>query len=288
MSSFALVTPPTLDDALAVRDARGPDSMVLAGGQSLLILLRQGLASPDPLVSLGKIDALREIRRSGTALHIAGMATYASLCRHIDVHGVAPLLTRAAGSVGSVHIRNRGTIGGSLCHADPAGDVPVALLALDAEVKLERASAEPRLLPLTEFFTGNLFETELDDAEILTEIVLPPQDVRRSMGYRRFSFREGEYPQCLAACLITWSDGRCLDVRLAVGGAGPCPRRLVDVEAALTGGSLTDAEIEEALDLAQPDLQPIADVRGSAHWKRRVLRHVIRQALVDARSEVPA
>jgi carbon-monoxide dehydrogenase medium subunit len=287
MSSFALVTPPTLARALVERDTHGPDSMVLAGGQSLLILLRQGLANPDPLISLEEVTELREIEQTADGLRIASMATYSSVCGSAAVHQVSPLLARAAGSVGSVHIRNRGTVGGSLCHADPAGDVPVALLALDAEVTLESASAGVRTVAVADFFTENLFETVLGDLEILTGVFLKGPTGQQSMGYRRFSYREGEYPQCLAACLVGWSGGRCTDVRLAVGGAGPSPRRLYEVEAALVGGSLTDTEIDDALDLVQPMLRPMADVRGSVGWKVRVLRHVLHQTLVDARQKDP-
>jgi len=284
MRSFVLHAPSTLDEALDLREQHGADSMLLAGGQSLLILLRQGLVAPEPLISIEAIDELDRVVGDPDEFRIGAMTTYATIAAHPELQAVVPLLSTAAGRVGSVHIRNRGTIGGSLAHADPAGDVPVALLALDADVVLASRSGGERQVPVKEFFAGGLFETVVADTEILTRVRVPRPTSQASYGYRRFSYREGEYPQCQAAVRLVWRDGLCRSARVAVGGAGPNPRRLSSLEEELVGTALHGDEIEHRVDVVLPELEPIADVRGSVDWKRQVVRHVLIAALQDAKA----
>lgn len=284
MRSLVLQTPSTLDEALNLRAEYGSDSMLLAGGQSLLILLRQGLVLPEPLISIDGVAELRYVRSDGAEIRMGATTTYASLASHPVVRAVVPMLGVAAGSVGSVHIRNRGTVGGSLGHADPAGDVPVALLALEADVVIASRSGE-RLVPVAELFTGGLFETVVEGTEMITEVRVEKPDVAMAYGYRRFSYREGEYPQCQAAVRLDWSEGRCARAWVAVGGAGACPQRLAALEESFAGTGLDPGQVDEALDAVLPSISPLADVRGSTDWKRQVVRHVIVGAVQDAKAD---
>ena len=182
--------------------------------------------------------------------------------------------------MGSVHIRNRGTAGGSLCHADPAGDVPTVLLALGAELIVAGAGGVSSRYPADTFFTG-LFETTLAPGEILTGIEVAPPAQTASHGYRRFSFREGEYP-IVAAVRLLWSDGRCCGASLAVGGAADRPDRLAEAERALTGME-PSADIAARLLRGVRDLvRPASDVRGSGEWKARVVEKVVTNAVTEA------
>lgn len=281
MDAFELVAPGTLEEALGLRERHGGDSMLLAGGQSLLILLRQRLVAPDPLVSLGRIAELRDVAAGEDGLVIGAMVTYAEATRSVVLRERAPLLAEAAGRVGSIHIRNLGTVGGSLGHADPAADVPVALMTLDARVRLASASGA-REVPVADLYTGNLFETVVADTEILTQVSVPAAAAVATHGYRRFSYREGEYPQCQAAVRLEWSGGTCSGARVVVGGGGPCPRRLPALESWLVGRSETGSDLADAVHAATADLDPLADVRGGVDWKRQVVRHVVTGSVENA------
>lgn len=281
MASVELATPRGLDEALRLRGEYADSALLLAGGQSLLILLTQGLVGADAIISLEHVAELRGVRER-SSLELGATTTYREVAASPLVRQGAPLVATAASVVGSVHIRNRGTIGGSVCHADPAGDVPVALIASDATATLRTADGELRTLPVERIFTGNAFETVVTETEILTSVQIPRQPTS-TWGYRRFSFREGEYPQCQAAVRLSWSpDGSCASARIAVGGAGPSPQRLRALEDALVGNDLEFDDVPGAVDAVAADFRPLADVRGSEEWKATVARDVIVSALEDA------
>ena len=281
MQGFNYAAPETVEEALDLLGCAAEDAILLAGGQSLMILLQQRLVRPSVVIGLRHIGGLDAIGITGGHLAIGAMATYRALAGNSEVRTHAPILGRAAGSVGSVHIRNRGTAGGSLCHADPAGDVPTVLLALGAELVAARAGRASSRYPADTFFTG-LFETALAPGEMLTGIEVAPPAQTASYGYRRFSFREGEYPMCVAAVRLLWSDGRCCGVSLAVGGAADRPGRLAEAERALTGME-PSADIAARLLRGVRDLvQPASDVRGSGEWKARVIEKVVTDAVTEA------
>lgn len=289
MRSFDFLAPTSIDETLQLLDEHGPDATLLAGGQSLLILLRQGLVAPEVLIGLKRVGELGTIGRApggnggdgADGLRLGGMVTYATATRDQAVAAAAPVLAAAAGSVGSVHIRNLGTIGGSLCHADPAGDVPTVLLALGAVVEAARPGGTSSRYPVDGFFRG-LFETRLGDDELLVSVDVPAQPPGATFGYRRFSFRQGEYPMAVAACRLEWDRGRCAGARIAVGGGGPYPARLEALERRLEGAGAAEAVEAAALDEPFASLRPIADVRGGEDWKRQVVSDLVRKTVADA------
>jgi aerobic carbon-monoxide dehydrogenase medium subunit len=287
MHPFELRAPASLDEALGIRDEYGPDSTVLAGGQSLMILLRQGLVSPRVLLSLKRVSGLSNVepaapgRADADFLRIGATVTYRAVSASPEIGAWAPILARAAGCVGSVHIRNLGTIGGSVCHADPAGDVPTVLLVVDAEAGVV-SSAGTRRYMVSEFIT-DMFETRLEDRELLAEILVPRQPAGSTSGYRRFMFREGEYPLAVAACRLEWSqDGECSEARIAIGGGDVHPKRLPACERLVEGTSVGEAVLDAMREVIPTTLQPVADMRGSSAWKRKVGTDLVVRAVSDA------
>ena len=208
------------------------------------------------------------------------MITYADVSRNTLVNETAPMLARAAGSVGSRHIRNRGTVGGSLAHADPAGDVPVALLALDASINLA-GGGTVRTCASNDWFTG-LFEVAMSDDEVLTGVTIPKPPAAASHGYHRFSYREGEYPMIVAAAALGWEEEVCTSVRVAMGGVGAHPQRLQAVEDSLLGSAVDTGDIAAAAVIAGELIHPPSDVRGSTGWKRKVAVEYMKRALAEA------
>jgi len=208
------------------------------------------------------------------------MVTYRTVSGDPAVRTTAPILVRAAGSVGSVHIRNLGTVGGSLCHADPAGDVPTVLVALGATLRVANGSGVT-LHPADQFFTG-LFETRLSSNEILVGIDIPPPEGSTTYGYGRFCYREGEYPMAVAACRLVWRGDLCVDARVAVGGGDLYPKRLPEVEAVLAGRGVDDSVRADVREVLPSLLRPMPDVRGSGPWKSRVAMHLVERVLEEA------
>jgi carbon-monoxide dehydrogenase medium subunit len=286
MYRFDYAGPVTVAEALKVLSSAGEDAAVLAGGQSLMILLRQQLVTPAVVVGLRRISELAAIHAEDGRLQLGAMATYAQVAAHPAASAAGALLSRAAGSVGSVHIRNRGTVGGSAAHADPAGDVPAVLLALGADLVIAGPATEERRCAAAEFFTG-LFQTQLQPGELLVRIEVPEQPAAASYGYRRFLFRDGEYPMCVAAVRLEWADGRCSRAVVAAGGASDHPVRLAEAEQRLAGQLLRDADPRPLLRGLRDAVSPMTDVRGTARWKARVVEEVVADAVAEAAAALP-
>jgi carbon-monoxide dehydrogenase medium subunit len=278
---FDFVAPASVDETLRLLGDHGPGASLLAGGQSYLILLRQGLVAPELLIGLKGVGELAGVELPDGRLRLGSMVTYHRAATDPEVAARVPVLAAAAGSVGSVHIRNLGTVGGSLCHADPAGDVPTVLLTLDATVGTLAPGGRAATYRADDFFRG-LFETRLEDDELLAWIDLPGQPDGATFGYRRFSFRQGEYPMAVAACRLGWEGGRCTGPRVAVGGGGEHPARLPELERLLEGASADEVVAAAASDAPYAGLRPAADVRGGQRWKRRVVASLVRDTVAEA------
>lgn len=280
MTRFDYVAPTSIEEVTGLLTSHGSDAKILAGGQSLVVLLRQRLLAPAVVISLSRVEGLTGIVNTGSGLGIGAMTTYAEVARNALVNQAAPVLARAAGSVGSRHIRNRGTVGGSLAHADPAGDVPVALLALDASINVA-GDGTVRTCPSSDWFTG-LFEVAMSDDEVLTGVTIPNPPATVSYGYNRFSYREGEYPMIVASAVLGWDEGMCATARVAMGGVGAHPQRLPAVEDRLVGSAVDTGDIDAAAVIAGDLIDPPSDVRGSTDWKRKVALEYMKRALAEA------
>jgi carbon-monoxide dehydrogenase medium subunit len=281
MQPFDYLEPTTIEEAVASRVAAGDDGVVLAGGQTLLIMMRMRLSTPATVISLRSVAGLGRIEPlADGAMRIGAMATYRSVAG-TDVAARFPLLARAAGSVGSVHIRELGTVGGAVAHADPAADVPAALMALDAFYETAFADGD-RTIAASDFVTG-LMQTRLEPGGLLVSIVVPAQPASARFGYTRFLMREGEYPMAQAAVRLVVASGTIESARVVVGGGGDRTERLGAVEDWLVGADADAATLgPEVKSRVEALVEPYADVRGSAAWKAEVLGVMAKRAGTEA------
>jgi carbon-monoxide dehydrogenase medium subunit len=278
--------PDTLEEALELLDRYQEDAHLLAGGTAMVLLMGQGLAQPDHVVGLQRIEALRGItERPDGGLDLGAMVTHAEVERSAEVAAHCPALRTAFSEVATVRIRNQGTVGGNLAHADPAQDPPPMLLALDAEVVAASPRGERRI-PLHELFLG-FFQTSLEPDEILTAVSLPPAERRAASAYLKFLPRtKDDYATISAAAwLLPDGDGRCQRARIALGAAGAVPLRARRAEALLAGQVLDDELIDEAAAAVRDEVDPIDDARGSAAYKREMARVFAGRALRAAMAE---
>ena len=279
MRPFAYVEPETLDEALEILAADPDDTLVMAGGTSLVILMKQDLIRPARVLGLRRIVQLREIGASDAGLALGALATHGALARASLVRAHAAALASTFAAVATVRIREQATLGGNLAHADPAQDPPVTLLALDG-VALARSRFGERRIPLDALFV-DLFETSLEPGEILLRVELPPLPPGARVTYRKFlpATRDDYATVSVAAVIATDANGACRHARIALGGAATVPLRARDAEQSLVGRRLDDAAIREAAALAAAATDPIDDLRGSAAYKRAMARVWTERAL---------
>jgi carbon-monoxide dehydrogenase medium subunit len=272
--------PETLEEALDLLQHHQEGAHLLAGGTAMVLLLAQGLSRPDQVIGLRRIEALRGVRRRPDGgLELGAMVTHAEAERSAEVAAHCPALRTAFGEVGTVRIRNQGTVGGNLAHADPAQDPPPMLLALGAEV-IAASPRGRRRIPLHELFLG-FFQTSLEPDEIITAVRLPPADPRAGAAYLKFLPRtQDDYATIsVAAWLRPDGDGRCAEARIALGAAGSVPLRARRAEELLAGQRLDGEAIAAAAAAVREEVDPIDDARGSARYKREMARVWTERAL---------
>jgi carbon-monoxide dehydrogenase medium subunit len=275
-ATFDYVAPDSLDGALSAL-AQGEDAKVLAGGHSLLPLMKLRLAAPSLLVDLRRVPGLSGIQRENGSVRIGAMT------RHHDV-AVAGLglASTAAGTIADQQVRNRGTIGGSLAHGDPASDMPAVLLACEGSVTIVGAGGQ-REVAAADLFQDFL-TTAVGDGEILTEVRLPALD-GYGFGYQKFNRRQEDWAMVAACALVKKGpDGRCEDVRIGLTHMASTPLRATAAEQALRGQPLDARSIAAAADHAAEGTDPPADLNASADYKRHLARVLTRRALEDASS----
>lgn len=285
---FTYHRPATAAEAVGLLADLGDGAKVLAGGQSLVPMLNLRLAVFDELVDISRIAELSGIERRGDHLWIGAGTTEAAVERSSDVAAGAPLLARATPLIGHRQIRNRGTVGGSLAHADPAAEYPAVALALDAE--LEAVSPRgARTIAAADFFTG-FWSTALDEDEMLTGVRLPVWGgpaTRCGFGVREIARRHGDFAIAGAAvALEVDGDDRVVRAAIALFGLGSVPLRASAAEAAATGRPLADIEAAEISRAAVADLADVpADLHGSAAYRIRVGAVMVARAWADAVAE---
>lgn len=273
-ASFEYVRPSSVDDAVRALAEAGDDAKVLAGGQSLLPVLRLRLAEPAVLVDLGGIAGLRGVRADGDRLVIGAMTTHAELAA---LGEKAPLLALAAETVGDRQVRHRGTLGGSLSHADPAGDLPSVAVALDAEITIVGPNGS-RTVPASGFFV-DLFTTALQPDELITEVSFPKLD-GWTAHYTKVNRTAQAWATVAVAAAVRRENGAITQARVALTNMGPTPVRATAVEQALTGQS-PDA-IDSAAAYAAEGTSPADDSSASAEYRRHLVTVLTRRALTAA------
>ncbi len=254
------------------------DAKVLAGGQSLLALMKLRLAAPSALVDISNLQDLSYVREDKEYLGIGALTIHDIIEHNQSIKRLFPILTDAASKIGDQQIRNKGTIGGSSCHADPAADLPTALTALDARFVIHNGKGQ-RIVPATEFFK-DLFETAVGHDEVLSEIrllYLPPNS---ASAYIKHSRREGDFAIVGTGVVLTVDPGNvCKDIRIAFGAVGPRPLRGKAVENYLKGKTLDDKTIADAAERANEGADPPSDMHGSREYRLDMMKVFTRRTI---------
>ena len=262
--------------------AAHPGAKLLAGGHSLIPLLKLRLAAPSALIDIGRIAELRGVSVNGGQVRIGALTTHAELAASADLRRSAPALAEAAAMVGDPAVRNRGTIGGNIAHADPASDLPTVLVALGASIVAVGPQGE-RTIDAGSFFTG-IMTTALDEREILAAILVPAAERGDGSAYVKFSHPASRYAVLGAAASVRLKDGVCTAAGVAIGGLLPFARRARSVESALTGTAPTDANVAAAAARIGADLggEVTGDIFASAEYRREMAPVYVKRALSAA------
>ncbi len=273
--------PADLVSALALLREHGMEARVVAGGQSLLPMLNLRVLQPDRLVDISRLAGeLEYIRQAGRHLSIGALTRHTEVERSPLVAATVPLLGQTVRHIAHAQIRNRGTIGGSLCHGDPAAEYPVTMVCLEAEFRLQCAGGE-RWVPAAEFFLAPL-TTALTPEELLTAVRIPLPPAGTGSAFCEFSLRRGHFALVAVAAQVRVAAGRIAAAQIALGGAFPMPQRAIQAEAALLGHAPDAAAIEAAAAAAHAEVQPEDDSSASAGYRRHQARVLVRQALRQA------
>ena len=279
---FEYFAPETLAEATALLAEHGDDAKILAGGQSLMPMLNMRMVRPQVLVDLNGVADL-----GGVEQHLGGGLTIGALTRQRElerspvVREAAPVISAAMPYLGHVQIRNRGTIGGSLSHADPAAELPALCTALDAQFVLTSSSGE-RTVPARDFFVTAL-TTALEAQEILTQVRIPPPVDGSSWGFYEVCRREGDFALAGAVCMVHLdASGTCQDARIILFGVGGAPVRADAGAGALIGTKPDAASLQKAADAVSQELEPPGDIHASAQYRKEVGGVVVRRALAQA------
>jgi CO/xanthine dehydrogenase FAD-binding subunit len=279
-SVFAYQDPSSLEEALELLHRYGADAKVLAGGQSLVPLLNFRLSSPAALIDLNRITALAYIRQEGEELRIGAMTRQRTIEFSPLVRERLPLLHEATTLIGHLPIRTRGTLGGSLSHADPAAEYPAVATALEAELVLQNAHST-RVLRAEKFFVSYL-TTALAPDEVVVEVRFSLPVSTSGWAFAEFAQRHGDFALAGVAAVLDANGEQCRLARLATAGVGPTPLRLRAVEHLLEQDGLTEQSIEAAAERAAELVEPSNDLHASADYRRHLVRVLTRKALKRA------
>jgi aerobic carbon-monoxide dehydrogenase medium subunit len=269
-ASFEYFAPSTLDEALSVLERYGDEAKVLAGGQSLIPLMKLRFASPRALVDLNGIDGLDDLYEDNGMLNFGALVRHKTCERSDLLRSRYAVLGGAAPQISDPIVRNRGTVAGSLAHADPQGDWGSALLAAGAQVQMQGPDGT-RTVPLDDFFLGP-FTTALEPTEIITWVQVPEPGPKAGGAYFKLERKVGDFATVAVGIHVSFSNGSVERAGIALTGVGPRNIRAEAAEQALIGHALDDEAIAEAARLAAEAAEPRDDIRGSAEYKRNVVR----------------
>lgn len=268
----------SVDHAIELLGQYGEDARPLAGGHSLIPLMRLRLATPTALIDLGKLDDLRYIREDGDHLAIGALTRHREIHFNELVNEHCGILSYTAGLLGDPSVQHRGTIGGVLAHGDPAGDMPSVMCALEGEIVIQGPEGE-RTIPALEFFKDYLF-TDLEPQEVVTEVRVPKLGSNTGWSYKKFSRRSQDWAVVGVAAVVEKSDGNIDSVRIGLASMGSTPLRASAAEQALSGAS--GDQIAEAANSADEGTSPGSDDAASAEFRRHLARVWTRRAVEEA------
>ncbi len=287
-TNFDYYQPSTVQEAIALL-SKDPNAKVLAGGHSLLPAMRLRTSSPSALVDIGRIKDLVGIKDDGNNLTIGAMTTHAMVASSDVVKSKCPILAETAAVIGDVQVRNRGTIGGSLAHADPAADYPTTIIALGATITATGVKGS-RNISADQFFK-DLFTTVLDSSELITAISVPAYGALKGMGgaYVTHEHPASSYSVVGAAALVGIENGKCTRVSLVIGGATVNPVHASAAEKALTGQAPSEANIEAAASHAATAItHPLSDLYASSEYRMHLATVMAKRALLAAAARAQA
>jgi aerobic carbon-monoxide dehydrogenase medium subunit len=280
-SEFSYQRAESVEEAIAMLEEHGEGAKLIAGGHSLLPIMKLRLAEPETLVDIGRIPELRGVRRAGGEIAIGALTTHHQIATDAEIRSDLPLLAATAARVGDRQVRNRGTIGGALAHADAAADYPAAILALDATI-VARGSQGERQIPAREFFLDFL-TTALQPDELLTEVHISVPAEGHGWSYQKLANQASGYAIVgVGALVVLDGPGTVADVRVGVTGAAAVAWRADATETALRGQRLDDSVVAAAADLVDGGIDFLDDLHGSAEYRRRVTRGLTRRAILEA------
>lgn len=280
-AAFEYHSPTSLREALRILRRYPGEAKVMAGGHSLLPLMKLRLAQPAHVVDLRRIDNLAYIREQNGGLAIGPLTTYYMLETSSLVLQRAPAIAETASLVADLQVRNKGSIGGAIAHADPAGDIPAVMLALEATMRTT-GGGRARNLPAQRFFV-DLFTTSLRETELITEISIPGAPPRTGSAYLKFANKASHYAIVGVAAVVTLdSRGACQRVRIGVTGAGSKPVRARSAERFLTGKEPTDRNLRQAAQRASAGIDFLSDLHGSAEYREHLTHVFTGRALEQA------
>jgi carbon-monoxide dehydrogenase medium subunit len=278
---FEYARPASVAEAVALLAAHGGEAKPLAGGQSLVPMLAFRVAAPTLVVDLGKLTELGQIGISDAGVALGAMVRWRDILADDRLRAAHPLLVAAIGHVAHYQIRNRGTVGGSIAHADPAAEMPGIAVTCEAQI-VAVGKAGPRTIAAADFFLGPLM-TALESGEIITEIRLPPWPAQRRFGFAEFARRQGDFALAGTALFYDRDDGgKARNAHVGVFGAGDRPHRLAAVEAILNGSSIGAATIAAAASAARDAVDPADDIHASGAYRRTLVGTMAERALANA------
>lgn len=278
---FEYLKPSSIGEAIALLQQYGEDAKLLAGGQSLVPMMKLRIARPKVLIDIHRIADLNFIHEEAGQIRCGAMTRHGQIEESELIQNKIPMLSEAADAIGDAQVRNRGTLGGGLVEADPAGDYGAVVLALDAQMKCVSPRGE-RVIPAADFFTF-AYTTALESDEILSEIIFPLPISNSAGAYLKLERVAGDFAIAGAAMQVALDgNGACSTIGVGVTGAAAVPQKAVLVESLLLGKKITPELIDEAGRLIQEGAEPIEDTRGSAAYKKKALGAILRRAIAES------
>jgi aerobic carbon-monoxide dehydrogenase medium subunit len=281
-AAFDYHRPASVDAAVGLLAELGDEAKVLAGGQSLVPVMAMRLGRPEHIVDVNRVAELEGVSRSDATLLVGALTRLRALERDEVIAGAAPLLTRAAPYIGHFQIRNRGTLGGSLAHADPAADLPAVAVALDAGIEV-RSARGTRRIPAGEFFVS-AFTTALEPDELVTALHVPVWGPGSGFAVAELARRQGDFALAGAACGVQLRGGRVTRAAVGLFGMGAVPVRAAAAEQALAGASAGEVDLDGLARDAIDPLRPASDAHCSGAYRRRAGAHMIARASTPGRA----
>ena len=280
-ANFDYFAPNTIEEALQLLDQHGDNAKILSGGHSLIPVLKLRLAAPGVVIDIGRIAELKAINASGSTISIGANATHAEIASNADIKAHCPLLSETAAQIGDQQVRNRGTIGGSLTHADPAADWPAAILALDAEI-VARSSKGTRTIKANDFFL-DLMTSAIESDEIVTEVRIAKPAQPASSVYLKVPQSASGFAIVGVAAQLKMTGGKCEDISIGITGLAPKAFRAKSVEDALRGVALDESAVKTASASADAEADDaMEDIHASGDYRRHLARVYVNRAVQAA------